>query len=323
MTNTRHPARRAVSAAVLAIAGLEAPLVPAQGQTASPPPESIRLDVPTKMLRDAGLAVAGSAGTGGFPNKCYSGLTVSNKLLADFVARGFSLTTLCLALGSYWVEYDPETGKPLTIVQGPGIGPLLIDIPDCLRNGTPYLDCTFNHGTVGEGKLPADSRRFWADRGPWIDAMMKKLKAGGRYTRECQCADLEMKLETDKAGRPMYTGAKPHFAIKAEAYCYVGTLPACAQSLSAGEVQTGFLFIDMPASVLYDLGFLDRNKDLLNENFEISPQLPRGYAHQFATPEGSDPTPFAGLSPGKVISVGSSSQAAPLLPALPPPKPRK
>ena len=89
------------------------------------------------------------------------------------------------------------------------------------------------------------------------------------------------------------------------AYCYVETLPPCAAVISEGAVRSGYLFTDMDASVIGQLGFYDTKKELLNEQFEILPVLPRGYALRVATPEGADPEPFVKLPAGKKISAGS------------------
>lgn len=303
--------RRWRSVVILALVGLGAAAVMAQKwepRTGPNWPDAIKVSVSEQDFRNIGLAVLNPAGDGGFPNKCHSLLTVSDKLLANFTARGFSLTTLCLGLSSYHWQYHPETGKPLTVAMADTIGPLLLDIPNCFKNGTPYLDCTFNVDPDGnhDGTKTnsAERRAWWAARGPWIDGMMKKLLASGKYQRACTCADIENSTETVYKGKRT-PRSEPLFGIRVAAFCYVETLPPCAAVISNGAVRSGFLFTDMDASVLGELGYWDIYKELLNEQFEISPALPRGYAHRVATPEGADPEPYVALPAGKKISVGS------------------
>lgn len=311
MTFNEFAGRRWRCVVILALIGLGAPAVMAQKwepRTGPNWPDAIKVSVTVQDFRALGLAVLNPAGEGGFPNKCHGGLTVSDKLLAQFTARGFSLTTLCLGLSSYHWQYHPETGKPLTVALADTIGPLLLDIPNCFKNGTPYLDCTFNVDPDGNHDGPktnsAERRAWWAARGPWIDGMMKKLLASGKYQRACTCGDLENSTETVYKGkrRPR---SEPLFGIRVAAFCYVETLPPCAAVISNGTVRSGYLFTDMDASVLGELGYYDSNRELLNEQFEISPALPRGYAHRVATPEGADPEPYVALPAGKKISVGS------------------
>ena len=271
-------------------------------------PDAIKVSVTAQDFRDIGLAVINADGDGGFANKCHYALTVSDKLLASFKARGFSLTTLCLGLTSTHWQYHPETGKPLTVAMADSVGPLLLDIPNCFKNGTPYLDCNFNVDPDGNHDGPkinsAERRAWWAARGPWIDGMLKKLLASGKYQRACTCADLENSTESVYNGKRT-ARSQPLFGIRVAAYCYIETLPACAAVISNGAVRSGYLFTDMDGGVLGQLKYYDSIKELLNENFEISPTLPRGYAHQVATPEGADPGPFVPLPAGKKITVGS------------------
>ena len=303
--------RRWRSVGILALIGWGATAVMAQKwepRTGPDWPDAIKVSVTAQDFRDIGLALLDPAGDGGFANKCHYNLTVSDKVLASFKARGFSLTTLCLGLISDHWQYHPETGKPLTVAMADTIGPLLLDIPNCFKNGTPYLDCIFNVDPDGNHDGPktnsAERRAWWAARGPWIDGMMKKLLASGKYQRACTCADIENSTETVYKGKRT-PRSEPLFGIRVAAFCYVETLPPCAAVISNGAVRSGFLFTDMDASVLGELGYWDIYKELLNEQFEISPALPRGYAHRVATPEGGDPEPYVALPAGKKISVGS------------------
>ena len=76
-----------------------------------PPPKKYK--VSDEYLHSIGLAFGDMPA---FPNKCYDDLSISDEFFAQFKARGFSLHALCLAITSPWVTYDPETGKPLTVV---------------------------------------------------------------------------------------------------------------------------------------------------------------------------------------------------------------
>jgi hypothetical protein len=97
----------------------------------------------------------------GFPNKCYYGttLSVSDALLKHFEARGFSLRTLCLALDSS-LRYDSGTGKQLPLAlrarrseDGKSLlvseatlsDEVVLNLPDCFKNGTPLIDCPRNY----------------------------------------------------------------------------------------------------------------------------------------------------------------------------------
>ena len=108
------------------------------------------------------------------PNKCYYEtyrvLAVSDSLLKHFEERGFSLRTLCLALQST-LRYDPGTGKQLPLavaarrskgsnslipIEG---GEILLNVPDCFKNGTFGIDCPDTY-EVSYGKL----RTKWFSR---------------------------------------------------------------------------------------------------------------------------------------------------------------
>src|SRR5262249_36424594 len=103
-----------------------------------------------------------------FPNKCFSNInntfSVSIELFAGFKWLGFTVESVCLGLLSQ-TRYDPETGRRLPsyihvdteelareLREDParknpnfGIGSISeeapLDLPDCFKNGTPYIDC--------------------------------------------------------------------------------------------------------------------------------------------------------------------------------------
>ena len=64
--------------------------------------------------------------------------SLSPSLISNFKQRGFSLRTMCLALGSSNLKFDPESGAALARYQLPGYGnntdyQFAIRIPDCLK----------------------------------------------------------------------------------------------------------------------------------------------------------------------------------------------
>jgi hypothetical protein len=96
-------------------------------------------------LRKAGIAWLGVAD---LPIRCpFQGVghtpTLSRDLFDHYRNRGFSLRSLCLALGSYDVRYDPSTGHRLNRYQLAGMEDLEqgdiefyrfpLHVPDCFR----------------------------------------------------------------------------------------------------------------------------------------------------------------------------------------------
>jgi hypothetical protein len=290
---------------------------PTKSTSHDKPPEPRRLQVTSAMLREAGVAVQAGAEPG-FRNKCYGDITVSDQLLGQMRAKGFTLETLCLGLMSTWVQYHVETGRPLTIATTtravPGGDPdlrtrgvtVLLDIPNCLRNGTPYLDCTFNF-EWDSGERVSDGGAGMRERGRKIDEAIKHVIARGGYRHACQCPDLELdqNLTTllDNKGRRT-TRAEPRFRVKPDRYCYMDVLPACAQQISNGMVRAGRLWFELGSNDLAKM--LSKTPDsigTLNEDFDISPRLPRGYAYFILSPEGDDDQPYYAISPGQRIGV--------------------
>src|SRR5260221_3025244 len=101
------------------------------------PPPAEKYEVSNNDLRNIGVAFGSMPA---FPNKCYGNVSISNEFLNRFKARGFSLEALYLAITSPWVQYHPESGKPLPVSKD-----FLLTVPDCFRNDTPFLDCAFNY----------------------------------------------------------------------------------------------------------------------------------------------------------------------------------
>src|SRR5215470_7371719 len=140
---------------------------------------------------------------GGFPNKCYyspsSELSISDAMLRHFEARGFSLQSLCLAMQST-LRYDPETGKQLPLAaavqpESPGQPPeaigryeVLLNVPDCFKNGTPLIDCVHSYdASFGSADNESEQSRALALQ---EDAKIRAFIARGGYARECTCNDI-------------------------------------------------------------------------------------------------------------------------------------
>lgn len=127
-----------------------------------------------------------------FPNKCFAGInrtiSISNELFARFKSRGFTVESMCLGLLSQ-TRYDPETGRRLptyiyvdtdqlarSLREDPaGLGADAVDeeapldLPDCFKNGTPYIDCVFRFGRLtGKALTPAETATY-AKLGAGID----------------------------------------------------------------------------------------------------------------------------------------------------------
>jgi hypothetical protein len=120
-----------------------------------------------------------------FPNKCYGSVSISNEFLAPFRARGFSLEAVCLAITSPWVQYNPETGKPLPVSKD-----FLFVVPDCFKSGTPFLDCEFNHDHASGLKRTDAGRQGVHTRAVEVDAAVRRIIASGRSGNQCACDSL-------------------------------------------------------------------------------------------------------------------------------------
>jgi hypothetical protein len=237
-----------------------------------PPPKKYK--VSDEYLHSIGLAFGDMPA---FPNKCYGDLSISDAFFTPFKARGFSLQALCLAITSPWITYDPETGKPLTVVsQG-----YLLQVPDCFRNGTPFLDCKMNFDTTG-GTAP-EAR----ERALQVDAAVRKIIANGGYASECSCDDVRWLKDFNK------------FSFRRA--CRVDSAPVCMERMSHGKVRSGsfvfeedgYSFENVPTKGATDYG-----------GFDISPQFSRGYVYRIGSPEGDDDQPYQDLPPGRKIAIG-------------------
>jgi hypothetical protein len=286
-----------------------------------PAPQRYRVDAAT--LYQAGFSVrsydangvvlqGGTSDIGpDYPNKCFleryyrQEITLSDQFYAHYKARGFSLATLCLAVSSGgWVKYDVQTGEPLRIVNG-----LLLDIPECFRNGAPFLDCTHNFEFTFGLKVRDAEREHVRRRAMDVDKAIHTLIADGKFSRLCTCDDLEMEQQ-----QATIRGRKERIAnvkIKGSGYggqppvqefaCRVEHVPQCAHRWLAGrnlggwmlhEVQDGIYFKWTPLKGFTDYG-----------PFDISPELRHGYAYRIGSPEGDDDSPFLDVPPGTKLNV--------------------
>jgi hypothetical protein len=249
-------------------------------RSAPSPPPSEKYKVSDRDLLNIGIAFGAMPD---FPNKCYGNVSISNKFLDRFKARGFSLETLCLAITSPWVQYHPETGKPLPVSED-----FLLVVPDCFKNGAPFLDCKFNYDHSSGLRLTNAGREEVYSRAVKVDAAVRKVIASGRYTTQCSCEKLRW---SDNQNRHLLG-----------AYCRVDVAPACIEQMSRREYRTGSLVEEIEGFAFEDVptkGFTDYG------GFDISPRLARGYAYRIGSPEGDDDTPYVALPPGKRIGIGT------------------
>jgi len=284
------------------------------------PPAPLRYKADAKTLYEAGFSVrtynasgallaGGTSGVGpSYPNKCFLAseeLTLSDQFYGHYKARGFSLASLCFAVTSGdWVKYDIQTGKPLRVVNG-----LLLDIPDCFKNGAPFLDCAYNFEHTFGLKVRDAERESTRRRAIDVDKAVRQLIADGKFSRECTCDDLEVTRQEE------FIGGRDErvsdIRIKGSGYgkqqpveqfaCRVERLPPCVHNWLAPRRLGGWLIHEVDDGYTFNWtplkGFTDYGP------FEISPELPRGYAYRIGSPEGDDDSPFLNVTPGTKLNV--------------------
>ena len=262
------------------------------------PPPPLQYKVEAQTLHNSGFADDER-----FPNKCYGGVTLSDKFVAHYKSRGFSLPAICLAARASWIRYDIETGKPLRVVNG-----FVVDIPDCFKNGTPLLDCEYNFEHF-EGLKSTDAyRQEIRDRAIQVDQAIRTLIADGKFSRECTCGDLEIFQPRNYNGKPY---GEPYLQIKgsgnggqqpAQQYaCRLEHFPRCAGKVPPGQDLTGFMVYEVREGVHFNWTPLKGSTDY--GPFDISPSLPHGYAYKIGSPEGDDDSPFLDVEPGTKFDV--------------------
>jgi len=274
----------------------------------------LKYKVDAEVLRNAGIVETRVDDPDGqnvdpLPNRCYHeakrSVTLSDKFVAHYKTRGFSLAAICMAATSgAWVRYDTATGKPLRTLNG-----FLLDIPDCFKNGAPFLDCEYNfEENFGMKAMPSESRHV-RNRAIEVDKAVRTLIKDGKFSRPCACNDLEAYQPRYRDGKPLgdafiqikgsgYGGQNP--AVKYA--CRVEKAPACAEGWLPDrdvleemvyEVQAGYLFQWTPLKGSTDYG-----------PFDISPSLPRGYVYKIGHPEGDDDTPYINADQSKSFELG-------------------
>ena len=179
-----------------------------------------------------------------FPNRCFGMVTVSDELLRQMQAQGFSLATLCIGLDSPHVAFHPETGAPLTSIRvrygkrekdGPDkILELLIQVPRCFARGDPYGDCKMRYGWMEGERHQKDEVDYFARSGKRIAELMRLMNAKGAFQRECSCTDFRVP-DTD-----FDLGPEPREGI----ICKATKEPACPRPLSR---------FSTPGSMVYDM----------------------------------------------------------------------
>jgi hypothetical protein len=277
---THDRARIALAASILAFYTCIPILATAQEideidrRTRTPPPPE-KYKVSNNELLNIGIAFGSMRA---FPNKCYGNVSISDEFLNRFKARGFSLETLCLAIQSPWVQYHPETGKPLPVTER-----FLLGIPDCFRNGKPFLDCKFNYEHTSGLKVSNAGRQVHVDALK-IDAAVRRVIASGRYATECTCKDIR------------WNGA-----VTLGGHCRVDAAPTCLEQMSRGEYRAGSLVEEIRG---YNFENVPTKGFTAYGEFDIAPRLAGGYAYKIGSPEGDDETPYVVLPPGKRIGIG-------------------
>jgi hypothetical protein len=230
-------------------------------------------------------------------------IAVSDALLARYRAKGFTRETLCIALISQ-ARYDPETKKRIptyilrrdawslteleanqaTMADDPDVIPKAfanrqsfleaiakfksgntgglpayakqilfkkncctneqpLAVPACFKNGTPYLDCNWRFGLQKGASYPSENARKLRDLGVAIDRQMKDAIASGKP------------LTFNKSG-----DNAPYL-----------------EPLLWKEQLAGGLYEGQPANVRVPQALLDFDKSIAW--FDISPELPHGYAY--------------------------------------------
>lgn len=136
-------------------------------------------------------------------------MSMSDAFLKRHTDRGFSRESVCLGLVSQ-VRFDPDTGRrlPTYVIKYPekvakalaaakkaklppketqwalmedgGItDELPLVLPDCFRNGTPYLDCVWRFGWQSGKPISEGTRKAASDYGLMFDDMIRRGMAAG------------------------------------------------------------------------------------------------------------------------------------------------
>jgi len=254
-----------------------------------------------ERLKTFGIVLRGYGPDGGkiqfFKNRCYfygdggNDISVSDEFLARYVAKGFSLNSLCLALQSP-LRFNPETGHPvpsymvadLEVIRkadaktrktnafdiGVISQVLPLAVPKCFKRGLPYQDCKFLYDIQTGKRL---TRQQLADIETGRATLTKQfdaIKKNNAYSKECGCSELKSDLQPDFSTKEQCRVERV-LGCEPESNLIKGTLRAEGYSLFPVFGNSGIRLID------------------------ISPSLPLGYGYQLwtdggAAPEGGDAT---------------------------------
>jgi len=150
----------------------------------------------SQELAAQGVAIAGTRAIR-LPYSCAAAgnpsITVSDRFLAHFRAKGFTSEAICLALSSR-VRFDPETGRQLPVVQvsdvraGGREPEIVLNFPPCFRNGVPFLECNMRFDSWWGGRLQlsqqTDYRRFAIELDTMVRAFLARTRGSGIFKTE-------------------------------------------------------------------------------------------------------------------------------------------
>jgi hypothetical protein len=147
-------------------------------------PKVPQIGMTGQQLRSEGIALR-SAGAQPLPNSCASagspGLSVSDEMLAAFRARGFTLESLCLGLGSDF-RFDPDSGRPMPFASLPDKSLVPLNLPNCFRRAVPFLDCNWSRDHFWGNKNDEGERASRRGVGQSVDAAARNHINSFGYT---------------------------------------------------------------------------------------------------------------------------------------------
>jgi len=285
-----------------------------------PAPKQYKVDAKTlygvgiseRFFNAAGqvLQIGTVAAGASFPNKCFleaegREVTLSDPFVRHYAKRGFTVEAICLAVtAGRWIKYDVETGKPLRTANS-----YLIDIPDCFKNGVPFLECTYNFEHQFGLKATATHRKGIRDRAIAADRDIRALIASGKFSQTCACDDFEIAKsrigpqgrQEQVAGVRLKSGGSKRVSPGKLFSCRADTVPDCARGWLDGRDLSGWRVYELQGGVYFEgtllKGFTDYGP------FDISKVHPRGYAYRIGSPEGDDDFPGVELPPGTELGL--------------------
>lgn len=161
----------------------------------------------SNALADIGIQMSSFVGGDDVPqfsNKChYYGdggglITLSDAFAAPYLARGFSVPSICLAMYG-GIRFDPDTGERLATfvvadlksIEQYGFDQFSmtdevgLELPSCFANGRPLTDCNFQYDPMTGAALTDQVRRNVRGLGVATDAAASAAIASGVFNREC------------------------------------------------------------------------------------------------------------------------------------------